>query len=127
MKNFYDLTVIRPELKLDLRLELTPLGSLPCTVKINNQIYYSQLISEKTIITSEIPITDPIEIDISINRQHPEAIELFLSIDSIEILPKYQNLANPPSCYLDSNNGWRFKIPSFYPWLHEVTGQGWIA
>jgi hypothetical protein len=55
------------------------------------------------------------------------AVVASLAIDGIEILPRYLHLANPPTNYLDRSGIWTFKIPSFYPWLHDITGQGWIA
>lgn len=40
-----------------------------------------------------------------------------VSIDGIEVLPKYR--------YLAINNVLEFNEP-FYHWLHRVTGQGWL-
>ena len=127
MKNFYEATVTRPVLTIPIKLTLDPLGVLPCMVKINGSVIYENTISSSQIILKESALTDDINISIQIYRNHPDALKISLIIDDHDILPLYQHLANPPTCYLDSNNIWTFGIPSFYPWIHEITGQGWIA
>ena len=135
MKNFYEATVIKPNLKLSccLSLKVTH-DSMPCIIKVNSQTIFEDDASGQTQLISEhhldfqLFLTDPIEISIQlIDRQHPNAVEARLVIDGYEILPKYQHLASPATCYIDSNDLWQIKIDNFYPWYHEVTGQGWIA
>lgn len=41
----------------------------------------------------------------------------FVTVDDIEVLPKYSYLAN---------NGVLTISEPFYHWLHRVTGQGWL-
>ena len=127
MKNFSEATVIKPELKLKMVLELKAIGICPCRITINNQLeFYGGMIGT-TIFIKHIPISDPININIDINRQHPQAIEIIsLTVDHHEILPVYLSSANPPTNYLDFTGGWTINIPNFYPWYHEITGQGWI-
>lgn len=127
MKNFYDATVIRPDLKLKMVLELNAVGICPCQIKINNQLeFYGDLVGMNTFI-KHIHITDPIDIEITVDRQHPQAIEIVnLTIDDYQILPSYQHTSNPPTTYIDFTGSWTFKISNFYTWLHEITGQGWI-
>ena len=127
MKNFYEATVIKPDLKLKMVLELKAIGICPCQIKINDQLeFYGDLVGTNTFI-KHIHISDPIDIDIDINRQHPQAIEIInLTIDNYKILPLYQHTANPPTGYLDFTGSWSLKIPNFYPWYHELTSQGWI-
>ena len=135
MKNFYEATVTKPTLKLSccLSLKVThdPVTSI---IKINGQTIFEDDASGQTQLIAEhhlgfqLSLTEPIDITIQlINRQHPDAIEAKLVVDGHEILPKHQHLANPPTCYLDSTKIWQLKIDNFYTWLHEVTGQGWIA
>jgi len=126
MKNFYEATVIRPTLTIPIKLILDPIGSVPCWVKINGATVYEDTISAVEEICQDIPLNGAIDISVQIHRQHPDAVKISLVIDSNDILPLYQQLANPPTCYLDSNAIWTFSIPNFYPWLHEITGQGWI-
>jgi len=128
MKNFYEATVIKPNLKLKLALELNGISICPCQIKINDQLeFYGDLVG-KNMFIKHLDLTDPIEIKITVDRQHPQAIEILnLKIDGYEILPLYQRLANPPTNYIDFTGSWTFKIPNFYPWYHEITGQGWVA
>lgn len=134
MKNFYEATVTKPTLKLSccLSLKVTH-DAVPCIIKINSQTMFEDDASGQTRLVAEhhlgfqLPLTEPIDISIQlINRQHPDAVEAKLVIDGYEILPKYQHLASPQTCYIDSNELWQLKIDNFYPWYHEVTGQGWI-
>lgn len=135
MKNFYEATVTKPNLKLSCCLSLKVTHDpVPCIIKINRQTMFendpngqTQLVAEH-YLGFQLPLTEPIEISIQmIDRQHPNAVEVELTIDGYKILPKYQHLASPQTCYIDSNDIWLFSVDNFYPWLHEQTGQGWIA
>ena len=127
MKNFYEATVIKSDLKLKMVLELKAIGICPCQIFINDNLeFYGGLVGNNTFI-KELPLTDPIHIKITVDRTHPQAIEILnLSIDGYGILPVYQHTANPPTDYLDFSGNWTIEIPNFYPWYHEITGQGWI-
>lgn len=127
MKNFYEATVTKHTLNLAVSLTLTPVGKLPCLVKINGATVFEDTVSDTTVIDHAIRLEDPIDINIQIYRHHPDAVIISLTADGIEILPRYLHLAVPPTNYLDQSGSWTFKIPSFYPWLHEITGQGWIV
>jgi hypothetical protein len=107
---------------------------MPCIIKVNGQTMFEDNPSGQTQLIAEhhlgfqLSLTEPIEISIQlIDRQHPNALELSLTIDGQEIIPLYMNQANPPTNYLDSNDVWQIHIPNFYLWYHELTGQGWIA
>jgi hypothetical protein len=128
MKNFLDATITKSKLTLKVVLELKAIGICPCQLKINDQLeFYGDLVG-KNIFIKHIQLTDPIKVELYIDRQHPQAIEILsLKIDDKEIMPLYLDQANPPTNYLDFTGSWTFKIPSFYPWYHELTGQGWIA
>lgn len=127
MKNFYDSTVINPTLKLDVVITLTPVNSCPCIVLINNKVIYDNVLAEAIILQQKHPLTDPLLISIIVTRQHPEAIIVGITVDGYELIPLYQSLAIPPVSYINTNGIWTFTIPSFYPWYHKITGQGWIA
>jgi len=127
MKNFSEATAIKPGLKLSVSLILTPVGKLPCLVKFNNSILFENTLVGSTVINHELGLEDSLDLSIQIHRHHPDAVLVSLSVDGIEILPTYLHLANPPTNYLDRPGTWTFKIPSFYPWYHEITGQGWVA
>ena len=125
MKNFYEATVIKPTLKLDIVLQVRPVGIIQAQIWINTA-NWTREISNSEQFRHTVDLTDPIDIQIQIQRTHPEALEVELEIDGISVLPMYQHLANPPICYIDNNSVWTYHIPNFYPWLHEITGQGWI-
>lgn len=128
MKNFYEATVIKQDLKIKMVLELRAIGICPCRIFIGDQLsFYGDLVGNNCFIR-EFGLTESISIRIEVDRQHPQAIEIStLTIDGHKILPTYLHLADPPTNYLDFSGNWSFKIPSFYPWYHQITGQGWIA
>ena len=127
MKNFLEATVIKPTLTVNIKFTVTPMGQVPCLIKLGAKILYEDTIKETQTFNLDLPLTDPIDLSVQIYRNHPDAVMLALTIDNYEILPKYQHLATPPTDYVDFNTTWAFKIPSFYPGYHGITGQGWIA
>lgn len=126
MKNFYDSTVIKPTLKLDVVITLTPVGQCPCIVLVNNTPIFDRLLTEATILQTSCPLTNPLNISIIVTRQHPEAVMVNITVDGYPIIPLYRGYASPPTNYLDINGIWTLTIPNFYQWYHEITGQGWI-
>jgi hypothetical protein len=127
MKNFYEATVTKSTLNCRVKLTLTPVGSLPCKVISNDKTIYEDTISSIQTLEWQVSLTDSINVQIQVYRHHPDAVAVALTVDDIEVLPKYQHLATPATCYIDSNTVWQFNIPNFYPWYHQITGQGWIA
>ena len=129
MKNFYEAMAIRPKLTTYIELMLTPVEQCVCVALINGRVVHDGLLdSYKSILVNGYPIDSPVDIKIIVTRQHPEAVEVKVVVDGYEIIPLYQNsIATPNTSYLNFNGEWRMYIPSFYPWLHEITGQGWIA
>jgi len=128
MKNFYEATGIRSDLTLKIVLEVRAVDICPCQIRINDQLeFYGDLIGTNVFI-KHVNINDPINVDITVDRTHPQAVELLrLDIDERQVLPLYCDLAVPPTIYIDFTGTWTFKIPKFYPWYHSITGQGWIA
>ena len=127
MKNFLEATAIKPTLTVKVKFTVTPMGQVPCLVKLGTKTLYEDTIKETQTFDIDLPLTDPIDLSVQIYRHHPDAVVLVLTINDYEILPKYQHLATPPTDYVDFNTTWTFKIPSFYPWYHSTIGQGWIA
>lgn len=128
MKNFYEATAIKPDLKLKMVLELKAIEICPCKIYVNDRLeFYGGLVGNNCFIY-EFGLENSISLRIEIDRQHPQAIEITnLSVDDYQILPKYLHVADPPTNYLDLTGTWSLQIPSFYPWFHQLTGQGWIA
>lgn len=128
MKNFYEVTATRSALTVELELVLKPIGTVPTRVQINDLVLESIISDQPFVIKEKIKLTDNILISVFIqNRQHPMALQVEAKIDGFEVLPKYQHLASPPTDYLNTTESWTFSISNFYPWYHEITGQGWIA
>lgn len=128
MKNFLEATDIKSKLTPDIELMLTPNEQCVCVAQINGRVVHDGLLdSYKSILVKGYSIDGPIDINIVTTRVHPEAVQVKVVIDGLEIIPKYQHLATPPTDYLDFNGQWSLHIPNFYPWYHTVTGQGWIA
>jgi len=128
MKNFSEATAIKSTLQLKMVLDLKAIDICPCQIKINDQLeFYGDLVGNNTII-KHLVLDDPFKLEIIVDRQDPQAVEIVsLKIDDYEIMPLYLGHSSPPTNYIDFTGNWTFKIPNFYPWLHEITGQGWIV
>lgn len=127
MKNFLEATAIKPRLKLDLVITLDPVEQCVCVLLVNDEVVHDGLLSNPKVITHRISNDNPIKIKAIVTRRHPEAVQLGVSIDNLPIIPLYQHMAVPATDYIDFNGEWTLTIPKFYPWYHQVTGQGWIA
>ena len=130
MKNFLEATVIKPSLKLKGKLTLAPsVKHIRCFSTANGDIVFNDWLKEETTFYFDLPIDSPINISIQAGctRWDEQVNIIELSFDDFEVIPKYQHLSTPPKSYIDFNNGsWTLEIPDFYPWYHEITGQGWI-
>ena len=125
MKNFYEATVTKPNLKLQVVLTVKPVGNVKARLQINGASWTTEITKEEQF-RHDINLTDPIDVQIQINRTYPEALEIELTVDGHKVLPLYQIALGISTCYIDNNNSWSVKIPNFYSWYHETTGQGWI-
>jgi hypothetical protein len=129
MKNFSEATGIKSDLMLDVSLAISPMcGATYCQIELNQKLLFAGLVSKKTILNSEVPLCDPLHFKFFVERTHPRAIQIdLLTVDGKEVLPLYMHHASPPTSYLDFTGHWELSIPNFYPWYHEITGQGWVA
>ena len=139
MNNYSDLQNI--DTRLNLVIELAPVGSPTATIIINNQQYDYPQLTSPIIIDEYLPLMDLINIDIILSNKHytleyeTAVIIKRLSIDNIELIPKYDYLANyindhnntNPTSYLGFNGKWTLTIDRpFYHWIHKHSGQGWL-
>jgi hypothetical protein len=127
MKNFYEATVIKDTLLLDISMLLTPIEQCYCQLSINDNILLDDVLTAPKQLEFQMPLLSNLEFNIKIVREHPQAIIVNLDIDGNEIIPLYLNSAVPPTNYLNFNGDWVLSIPNFYVWYHNITGQGWIA
>ena len=139
MKTYSDLQDI--DTRLNLVIELAPVGIPTAKIIVNNKEYDYPQLTSPIIIDEYLPLMDNINIDIILsNKQYTLEYETAviikrLSIDNIDLIPKYDYLAdyindhnnNNPTSYLGFNGKWRLTIDRpFYHWLHEHSGQGWL-
>lgn len=139
MKTYSDLQGI--DTRLALTIELEPVGFPTATVIINDKQYTYSKIMSSIIINDYISLMDSIDISIILMNKHytteyeTAVIIRRISIDNIEIIPKYDYLAdyindhnnNNPTSYLGFNGKWLLTINEpFYRWLHQHSGQGWL-
>jgi len=139
MKTYSDLQDI--DSRLNLVIELEPVGNPTVKIIINDKEYdYTQLDSS-IIINDYLLLMDLINIDIIMSNKHytleyeTAVIIKRLSVDDIELIPRYDYLAtyindhdnNNPTSYLGFNGKWTLTIDRpFYHWLHKHSGQGWL-
>jgi hypothetical protein len=139
MNNYLDLTDI--DTRLNLVLDLEPIGTPMISVSIGNTLCYNSASSDPIIITTVLPLLDTFDIIISLSDKHytteyeTAIIIKKLSIDNINIIPEYNHLVdyqndhnnNSPTNYLGFNGEWTLKINRpFYQWLHQAQGHGWL-
>jgi hypothetical protein len=139
MKTYSDLQGIDTQLHLQLQLE--PVGSPTVLVSINGIQHNNSILTEPIMINRLLPLLDTINIEIILSDKHytteyeTAVIIKRLSIDNIDITPKYDYLAeyindhnnNNPTSYMGFNGKWSLTIDQpFYHWLHKQSGQGWL-
>ena len=126
MKNFSEAMAIKDSLSFEVKLLLTPHGSVPTRCWINGEIMVGGTIGAPQFVTKQIKLHDPLEVRIKIEREHPEAVEVDMYIDDQEIMQLYNHHAQPPTRYIDTNNMWVFQCNNVYQWLHDAQGHGEI-
>ena len=139
MKTYSDLQAI--DTRLNLTIELEPVGTPATKIIINNKEYDYPQLSDSIIINDYLPLMDLINIDVIMSNkqytlEYETAVIIKLSIDNIEIIPKYnhlikynndQNRNTETTNYLGFNGKWRLTFDRpFYHWLHLHSGQGWL-
>ena len=137
MKRYSDLLDI--DTRLNVKLELEPIGTPDVSVTIAD---YRQdyLLSNNRIIDYTVDLLQPFSVIIELqNKQYSldyeTAVIFRLSVDDIDIIPKYDYLADyvndhdnhGPTNYLGFNGKWTLTVDrAFYHWLHLHSGQGWL-
>jgi hypothetical protein len=115
MKNFLDITDIDITDQLEIKIELIKHNDPEFVFTVNGIPYEPKMY---------FGLLDKIHFDCKITNGAVEVAKI--TINGHEVLPIYLHLANPPTNWITSP--WSFEIAEpFYPWYHEITGQGWIA
>lgn len=110
--------------QLTAKLELTAHGQVEYRCRINGHL----VLDANTVWRFDL--LSSIHLHVLITHVGAQsALELTrLSINDLEVLPRYQHLANPPAVWLNQPGVWDLHIASpFYTWYHEISGQGWVA
>ena len=139
MKTYSDLLDI--DTRLHLHIELEPIGTPDITVSVNDIVNDYSVLSNNIILDYHIDLLDLFAVNIELYNKtysldnETAVIIKRLSIDNIEIIPKYDYLAeyvndhdnNNPTSYLGFNGKWTltFTVPVF-TWIHQTQNQGWI-
>ena len=117
MKNFYEITVIDTDNQLEVEVEL----------REHDNPKYQFTVNDLPIVRSmrfAFCLLDELQFRCKINNGAVEVAKI--TINGHEVLPVYQHLAQPATNWITTD--WEFTVPApFYPWYHEITGQGWTA
>jgi hypothetical protein len=115
MKNFSDITAIDIKNCLEVKIKLIEHNNPDFAFSVNGIPYESKMY---------FGLLDQIRFSCKISNGAVEVARI--TINGHEVLPIYQHLAQPATNWIATN--WQFTILGpFYPWYHEITGQGWTA
>lgn len=127
MNNFSDITAINTADQLAVQLCIVRHGNPYGGCKINNIDLYTNAGDNQ--FNFKLDLLEPISIDANIVDPNGGALEIVeFSVNGLEVLPLYLHRASSPTTWINQKGLWYFIIPGpFYPWYHEITGQGFIA
>lgn len=118
MKNFLEITAIDTANQLAIEIELIEHHDAQFLFFVNE----TKLDKCRQIVYQDL--MQPIKFVCQTNTGAIQIAKLF--INGHEVLPRYQHHASPPTNWITGS--WKLEIPGpFYPWYHQITGQGWIA
>lgn len=135
MKNYSDLRAI--DTCLHVNIEFEKIGNPDFLVIINNQTWDSP----NTITHDKLKLLSTFDIEVILRNKvytleyNTELIIKIISIDNINIIPKYNHLIdyqndhniNTKTNCLGYNGKWTLTIDRpFYRWLHQAQAQGWL-
>jgi hypothetical protein len=140
MKNYLDLQAIN--YKLNVCIELTPVGTPDVVVKVADNIHADSKLLNPLKLEYQLGLLDLFSIEIELKNKiystdsETAVIVQQIFVDSIKIVPKFVQLAEytndhdyiDPTNYLGFNGKWilTFNKP-FYQWIHQNTGQGLLV
>lgn len=123
IKTFSEILDIDTADQLQIKLIVAVHGDINYRMRLNGHLI-TDLNTEYTM-----DLFSPINLTCTVIDHCNGAVEIkLLTVNNIEVLPKYQHLASLHTAWIDHNGIWEFQTQSpFYPWYHEISGQGWIA
>ena len=117
MKNFYEVTVIDIENQLEVVVELREHDNPEYKFTVNDLPMVSRMPFAFCLLAE-------LQFRCTISNGAVEVAKI--TINGHEVLPVYQHFARPATNWIATD--WEFTVPApFYPWYHEITGQGWTA
>jgi len=121
IKTFSEVLDIKTQDQLQVQLVIVPHGNIHYRMRLNGH-----LISDLDT-TYALDLFAPINLKCQVIDANDGAVEIkMLAVNGVEVLPKYQHLANPQTAWITQD--WEFKTSGpFYPWFHKISGQGWVA
>lgn len=115
MKNFYEVMDFDTSEKLVVSVEL---------IKHDNAKYEFTINGKPVTKIAKFDLLDTLIFDCVVSQGAVEIAKI--AINDKEVMPIYLHLAKPKTSWI--TDSWTLTIPGpFYPWLHQITGQGWIA
>jgi hypothetical protein len=125
IQSFSDLTGIDTSALLTVQVVLVNHGGVDFVFSVNDNEFSG------TTFVKQYPIDTELEFKCQLVEfvENSGGIEIkSITVNNKEVLPLYQHRASPATAYIDFSDSWEFRISGlFYPWYHEITGQGWIA
>ena len=123
MNNFSNITDINPDRKLLVKLDTVEHGTVQYRLRINGHLVLDDSIEMYLNLFSPINLHCFI-----VPSDENSALEIkSLSVNGFDVLPRYMHLASAPTLWLTEGE-WSFSSTGpFYPWYHEISGQGFIA
>lgn len=140
----YFSNLLDSKLLAPVAIKLTPIignGVPHAKFRINEIAQFDGPLSSEFVYDAQLSLLSPISIELEMtnkaycSEKETAIIVSSISVDSIEIIPKFQHCANyvnekkfsSSTHYLGANGIWSFKIDMpFYIWLHHHTDQGWL-
>lgn len=117
MKNFSDITAIETANRLEIYVELAEHNSPVYDFTVNG-------VSVAVTGTYYFDLLTSLHFICAIKSGAVEVAKI--TINGNEVMPLYQHCSEPATNWI--TNDWVFEIPGpFYPWYHQITGQGWTA
>jgi hypothetical protein len=115
IKNFYNLTDIDITSRLLVQIQLRLHDDAKYKFTVN-----SQLVGDSICVD----LLDPLHFKCHITTGAVEIVKI--TINEHEVMPIYLHVSEPATNWVTES--WQLHIPGpFYPWYHQITGQGWIA
>lgn len=123
IQTFSDTLDINPKLKVTLTLQIH--GHVAYSFTVNGKRCYEGANYLEFDLLDRLSLKSEI-VKLQVGTSAVEVTEF--SVNGYNVLPIYQHRSSSKNCYHDWVGSWSMDINEpFYPWYHNVSGQGWIA